>query len=275
MKAERVLITGTTAGLGRGLLERYVQRGAKVIAVNRRRVPELEACYLGVRFECLDVRSADAVGQLMNDLHASGELPNILILNAGINRIDNDESFQLSSYKEVIDTNLLGVLNFVEPLTLLPPSALPRHVIAISSMASYVGNPYGLGYHTSKRALTACFDVWSRMYADTDLIFQQVMLGPVRTRMYTMGERFPQWMLWLKEAFSASLDGTVTAVCQLAASRRRKLFYPRRSIVLYLGMWACQALIPNFFRGRNTLHGRARRTGVPKEARHAAVTERP
>jgi NAD(P)-dependent dehydrogenase (short-subunit alcohol dehydrogenase family) len=263
MTPDRVLITGTTAGLGRGLLERYVQRGANVISVNRRRVPELESRYPSVRFECLDVRSAEAVAKLIDDLKEAGELPDVLILNAGINRIDNDESFQLSSYKDVIDTNLFGVLNFVQPLTRLAPSATPRHVVAISSMASYVGNPYGLGYHTSKRALTACFDVWSRMYADTELIFQQVMLGPVRTPMYTMGEHFPSWMVWLKEAFSASLDGTVAAVCRLAAGRRRKLFYPQRSILLYLGMCACRSLIPNFFRGLKTLDGRARRT-VPR-----------
>ena len=274
MSADRVLITCTTAGLGRGLLERYVQGGANVISVNRRRVPELESSFPGVRFECMDVRSPEAVAKLIDDLQQSGEVPNIFILNAGINRIDNDESFRLSSYKEVLDTNLLGVLNFVQPLTQLPPSALQRHVIAISSMASYVGNPYGLGYHTSKRALTACFDAWSRMYADTDLVFQQVMLGPVRTRMYTMGERFPAWMVRLKDAFSAPLDGTVAAVCQLAVSRRRKLFYPRRSIALYLGMWACQSLIPDFFRGRKTLNGRARRTRGPSDARRAEMTER-
>jgi NAD(P)-dependent dehydrogenase (short-subunit alcohol dehydrogenase family) len=273
MKPERVLITGTTTGLGRALLERYARCGAKVIAVNRRRVPDLECQYPEVRFECVDVRSAEAVAELMNDLQESGELPNVLILNAGINRVDNDESFELANYKDVVDTNLFGVLNFVQPLTLLPASESPRHIVAISSMASFVGNPYGLGYSTSKRALTACFDVWSKMYADTDLIFQQLMLGPVRTAMYTMGARFPAWMVWLRNAFSASLDGTVAAVCQLAGSRRRKLFHPKRGILLYLGMWACRSLIPGFFRGRKTLAGNARRSGSPADA-HAATAAR-
>jgi NAD(P)-dependent dehydrogenase (short-subunit alcohol dehydrogenase family) len=266
MKPDRVLITGTTTGLGRALLESYVRRGATVIAVNRRHLPELQSQYPAVRFVCVDVRSAEAVSELMNGLHLAGELPNVLILNAGINRVDNDQSFQLTAYKDVVDTNLFGVVNFVQPLTLLPPSDSPRHVVAISSMASYVGNPYGLGYFTSKRALTACFDVWSRMYADTDLIFQQLMLGPVRTAMYTMGTRFPAWMVWLRNAFSASLDGTVAAVCRLAASRRRKLFYPRQAILLYLGMWACQSLIPGFFRGKQTLAGHARRGRSPAGA---------
>ena len=259
MKPQRVLITGTTAGIGRGLLERYVKLGAKVTAVSRRRLPELEAEYPGVRFECVDVRSRAEVAELLTDLARSGDLPNVLILNAGINRVDNDDVFQLDAYKDVIDTNLFGALNFIEPLTRLAPGPAELHVIAVSSMASYVGNPYALGYFTSKRALTACFDVWSRMYSDTDLIFQQVMLGPVRTAMYTMGERFPAWMVWLRDAFSASLDGATAAICQLATNRRPKLFYPRRVILLYFGMWVCRSLLPGVFRGRKTLSGSVRR----------------
>ena len=63
-----VLITGTTSGLGRGLLEHYVERAVKVISVNRRRVAELEGRYPSVRFECLDVRSAQEVEVLVHGL---------------------------------------------------------------------------------------------------------------------------------------------------------------------------------------------------------------
>ena len=83
-----VLITGTTSGLGRGLLEHYVARDVKVIAVNRRRVAELEGRYPSVRFECLDVRSGKDVESLVSGLAASGALPDLFILNAGINRAD-------------------------------------------------------------------------------------------------------------------------------------------------------------------------------------------
>ena len=172
-----VLITGTTSGVGRALLDHYARHGVQVIAVNRRRVAEIESQYPTVRFECVDVRSAEHVEKLVRDLAASDQLPEVFILNAGVNRADNDESFQLSLYREVIDTNLFGVLNFIEPPTRLPPAPVQRHVVAISSLAGYAGNPYGLGYHTSKQALTACFEVWSRMYAGTDLVFQQVRAG--------------------------------------------------------------------------------------------------
>lgn len=267
MKLNSVLITGTTSGVGRALLEHYAKSGARVVSVNRRRVPALESHYPWVRFECVDVRSAEQVDRLVANLAESRALPEVLILNAGINRLDNDASFQLSSYREVIDTNLYGVLNFIQPLTLLPPGQVPRHVIAISSMANYVGNPYGLGYHTSKRALTTCFDVWSRMYSGTDLIFQQVMLGPVRTAIYTMADEFPSWMVRIRNLFSASLDGTVRAVSRFALTRRTRLFYPWQAVPLYFGMWLCQSLVPGVFQGRKTLEGKVRRGGGSRHAR--------
>jgi 3-hydroxy acid dehydrogenase/malonic semialdehyde reductase len=256
-----VLVTGTTSGVGRALLEHYTKNGAKVIAVNRRRVAELEAQYPSVRFECVDVRCAEAVAELVRGLAASGQLPEVFILNAGINRVDNDEYFELSTCREVMETNLYGVLNFVAPLTQLPAGPGQRHVVAISSMVSYAGNPYGLGYHASKKALTTCFDVWSKMYAGTDLVFQKVMLGPVHTGIHTMADKFPGWMVWIKNRFSASVDGTARAIARFALTRKKTLIYPLGALPLFLAMRLGQRLIPGFFQGRKTLDGRARRAG--------------
>ncbi len=259
MKVERVLITGTTSGIGRALLEHYVGSGAKVVAVNRRRVPELEARHPSVRFECVNVRSTLEVARLVASLAEALELPEVFILNAGINRVDNDDTFELASYKEVLDTNLYGALNFVQPLTALPAGDGPRHLVAVSSMANYVGNPYGLGYTTSKKALTACFEVWSKMYTGTDLVFQQVMLGPVPTGIYTMAQRFPAWMGRIKDASSGTPEGAARAIARFARTGRRKLFYPRRAVPLYLGMWVGRSLVPGLLRGQKTLQGKARR----------------
>jgi NAD(P)-dependent dehydrogenase (short-subunit alcohol dehydrogenase family) len=271
MKIESVLVTGTTSGLGRALLDLYAKSGVKVISVNRRRVPELEALYPRVRFECVDVRSVEEVERLVLGLAQSAELPEVFILNAGINRVDNDELFDLSSYKSVIETNLYGVLNFIHPLMRLRGDRAARHLVAISSMANYVGNPYALGYTTSKQALTTCFEVWSRMYAETDLIFQRVMLGPVPTSIYTMHDRFPAWMVWVKSLCSAPLDAAARAVSRFALTRKKRLFYPWRALPLYLGMWLCQALVPGSFQGKKTLAGRARR--VPLLGHDAANDE--
>jgi NAD(P)-dependent dehydrogenase (short-subunit alcohol dehydrogenase family) len=254
-----VLITGTTSGLGRGLLEHYVQSDVKVIAVNRRRVAELEARHPSVRFECVDVRSAKDVEALVRGLTASGELPDVFILNAGINRLDNDEPFDLSAYRDVLETNLFGVLNFVAPLTELPALGVERHVVAISSVVTYAGNPYGLGYQTSKKALTTCFDVWSNMYTGTDLVFKQVILGPVETSIYTMEKKLPGWMVRIKSLSSASLDGTVRAISRFARTRKKKLVHPWRAAVVFAALRLARWFFPGFIQGRTTLAGRPRR----------------
>ena len=259
MNVKSVLITGTTSGVGRGLLQHYVEQRVKVISVNRRRDPELEARHPSVRFECVDIRSPDGVENLVRELAASGDLPDVFILNAGINRLDNDEAFDLPRYREVIDTNLYGVLNFVAPLTRVPGAGVERHIVAISSMVNYAGNPYGLGYSTSKKALTACFDVWAAMYAETDLVFKQVILGPVHTGIYTMNDRLPGWMVRTKNLASASLDDTVRAISRFAPSRKRKLIYPLRALPAFGAMWLGQRFVPGFLQGRKTLDGRPRR----------------
>lgn len=256
---QRVLVTGTTSGIGRALLAHYSERGAHVIAVNRRRVPHQEARFPHARFECVDVRSREGVARLIEDLRTTGKLPTVFVLNAGINRTDNDAAFVLDEYRTVIETNLYGVLHFVEPLTRLPVSRIPRHVVAISSLASFVGNPYGVGYHTSKRALSACFDVWSRMYAGTDLVFQQVLLGPVPTEIHTMAGQLPSWLVRIRDAFSASPEVAAEAIARFATTRNRRLFYPKEAIPLYAGAWLCRSLLPGFFSGRRMLDGSTRR----------------
>jgi NAD(P)-dependent dehydrogenase (short-subunit alcohol dehydrogenase family) len=254
-----VLITGTTSGIGRALLALYVESGAKVISVNRRRVPELEAAYPSARFEVVDVASAAEVEQLMRTLAASDAVPEILVLNAGINRPDNDEAFRRDVFQDVMGTNLYGVLNFVAPLTQLPRFAVPRRVVLVGSMVNYAGNPYALGYQVSKRAASACFEVWARMYADTDLMFQQVILGPVRTAMLTMDDRLPSWMGRARTLFSSSLDDVAGAIARFARGDRRTLIYPLPTYILFRLLAVAQRLVPGFIQGRKTLDGRARR----------------
>jgi hypothetical protein len=40
----------------------------------------------------------------------------------------------------------------------------------------------------------------------TDLVFKQVMLGPVRTAIFTMANHLPGWMTRVRDLFSASIE---------------------------------------------------------------------
>lgn len=252
-----MLVTGTTSGLGRGFLEYYAASGVKVTAVNRRRLSGLEALFPRVSFRHSDVRHQEPMRDLIRDLAEKGDLPDLFLLNAGINRVDNDTCFDIEVFNEVMDTNLRGVMNFVAPLTQLRLSKKVR-VVAISSMGGDLPNPYCLSYHVSKRALTASFDVFSEMYDGTNLCFKQVLLGPVPTAIYDTSDQFPKLMSQIKKAFSVSLPGAVRAIVQFSESERKTLILPWRAFFLFRVIRMTQRFIPGFYRGRKTLEGRRR-----------------
>ena len=253
-----VLITGTTSGIGQGLVQHYSALGVSVTAVNRRKDAELEARYPAVRFEHIDVQDTQAVKNLIVGLARADNMPDVLILNAGINRVDNDIEFDLAQFNEILAINLLGVMNFVAPITALRIWPKKIRITVVSSSTNYVANPYCLGYYISKKAVTQSFQVLFEMYKKTNLQFKWVVLGPVPTPIDSSSDKFPKIMVRVKQMFSASVHATVLSIAKFAASDRHRLIFPLRSFVLFQGMRLGQCILPGFFRGRKSLSGRQR-----------------
>jgi len=249
---EHVLITGTTSGIGRGLMDFYIKRGAKVTAVNRRRDPDLESRYPSVQFHMIDVQDTRGIEGLIEDLAAHKNIPSTFILNAGINKVDNDTSFSIEAFREALNINLFGALNFAAPLIARWRELATTRVIAISSTTNYAANPFCLGYFISKKALTQSFEVFSEMYRNTNLQFKWVVLGPVLTPIATSSQKFPKIMLKIKDLFSVSVEQTAQALYDFSKSDRPCLIYPFRARILFRCLWLAQQLIPGFYRGRKT-----------------------
>lgn len=250
MNYQHVLITGTTSGIGRGLMEYYAGQGMVVTAVNRNSDRELQRGFPAVRFECIDVVHAEGIKDLMNELIQSNQLPDLLILNAGINCVDNDPVFLLEEFRKVMDTNLLGVLNFVAPLTAMETWPRQTTVMTISSMTNYLGNPYCLGYYLSKLALTKSFEVLEAMYRKTNLKFKWVILGPVPTEITSSSDKFHPFASFVKNLFSVSRTRATQTITNFARSNKKQLIYPMRAFFLLQGLRVLQRLIPGFYQGQ-------------------------
>ena len=97
-----VLITGTTSGIGRGLLKFYREAGLRLITVNRREISD--ELHEGVNSFVLDISNEHDVGMLFNELSETSAMPDVFVLNAGINKIDNfKELVLLASKKKEIE----------------------------------------------------------------------------------------------------------------------------------------------------------------------------
>lgn len=176
--SRKVLITGTTSGLGKALMEKYLALGWDVTAVNRRITTDLEEQFPSVLFLQTDITDVKLVLELCYSLGQRNRKPDVLILNAGINRIDNNAQLEMDKFKDVFDTNLYGVLNFIRSAQKLEWEA---KIVGISSTSTIVPNHQNLGYYISKVSINKIFKLLTLV--DKKRIYKVVILGPTDTNL--------------------------------------------------------------------------------------------
>lgn len=241
----RVLITGTTSGLGRGFLDYYSHRGVEVISVNRRADTNLAGRYPNAQFEILDIADARAVTDLLQRLQTSGKSPDLFILSAGVNRPDNFSGLDYGTYREVMNTNLDGVMTFVGAISSLGLKG--RTIAGLSSTSNIVPNPAHIAYHVSKWAIKRCFGLLARN--DPHNTYKVIVLGPVRTNIMA---RYPQpegLQKRLFEMMAVNVPETVEACAGFFTDRRRVLNYPFRVYLFYQFVRTVLTLLPGVYRG--------------------------
>ena len=201
------LITGASSGIGEEMARQAVGRGHKVYGLARRteRLGAL-AKELGDGFapvEC-DVTDADKVKEVCYGLP---ELPDIVILNAGVWGFDNRERFDISVHKRIMETNYFGALSFVDVLFQRFSERGYGTFVAIASLAGYRGLPGTGAYSASKAALSVAVESMRLTYRKENIAFLTVHPGFIDTAM-TRHETHPMPFLWTApKAAGYILDG--------------------------------------------------------------------
>ncbi|MFD2261891.1 SDR family NAD(P)-dependent oxidoreductase [Lacibacterium aquatile] len=188
MNGPNVWITGAGSGIGLAVAERIATSTSRVIVSGRRLEPlaELAARHANVRALSLDVTDRDAVRQAVAEIG----LIDIAILCAGTHRPTPASNFDAQSVRNLIDTNLMGIVNCVEAL--LPPM-LERgtgQLVLVGSVAGYRGLPTAAGYCASKAAVIALAEALRLDLADTGVDVRLVSPGFVDTPL-TQENSFP------------------------------------------------------------------------------------
>ena len=152
----RVVISGTSSGLGLALARHYLERGAVVAAFARRgellqnlsaAFPDQVHCY------ALDVRDAVAVQNAANDFIARAGLPDVVIANAGVSVGTLTEYAEdLDAFQQVMDINVLGMVKTFQPFVAAMLAAKRGTLVGIASVAGFRGLPGAGAYSASKAA---------------------------------------------------------------------------------------------------------------------------
>lgn len=154
-----VFITGTSTGIGLATALAFARAGHRVAATMRNpgRAPELaEAASrekLPITVLAMDVDSdasvRDGVGRIAEEL---GQI-DVLVNNAGIERMGSVEELPLAEFRAVMETNYFGVIRCVQAV--LPAMRQRRSgcIINVASIAGHVATSPMAAYTASKYAL--------------------------------------------------------------------------------------------------------------------------
>jgi NAD(P)-dependent dehydrogenase (short-subunit alcohol dehydrogenase family) len=162
IKGKVALITGGTKGIGYGIAEALMQKGAHVAITGRQKdsaqkaakdlmeVVKSEARAIGIE---ADVRNFASQENAMRAAMAEFGKIDVVVANAGIGHFGSIESLTTAQWQETIDTNLTGAF-YTLKATLDSLKESKGYYISISSLAGTNFFAGGSAYNASKFGLT-------------------------------------------------------------------------------------------------------------------------
>jgi NAD(P)-dependent dehydrogenase (short-subunit alcohol dehydrogenase family) len=153
------IVTGASAGIGRGIAEAYAAEGAKVVLAARKR-EGLETVAAAIRQSGgtalvmpADVTvEGDVVALFTKTMEEFGRV-DILVNNAGIATRAPTEELTLADWRRVIDVNLTGAFLCSREALRVMQRQHGGRIINIGSISARVPRPHSAPYTSSKFAL--------------------------------------------------------------------------------------------------------------------------
>jgi 3-oxoacyl-[acyl-carrier protein] reductase len=160
LEGKVALVTGAAKGLGEAITRKFVEQGAKVIAVD---MTPLTYTLDNVEGYALNVTDREAVAAFAEQV--KDQKIDILVNNAGITRDALLQKMTDEMWDLVIDVNLNGVYNLTKhigPQMMVNGSG---SIINIASVVGEFGNVGQSNYAATKSALYGLTKTWAKEFA--------------------------------------------------------------------------------------------------------------
>lgn len=188
---KKVVITGTSRGIGFVLAQEFANAGYEVLALSRNSKPLMDLHHPNIKPLTFDLAQEDSLKQVSNFIKEYWQSKvDIVIHNAGA--LINKPFTELTKedFQWVYDVNVFGVAQLTQ--TLLPFMSLGSHVVIISSMGGIQGSmkfPGLAAYSSAKGAVITLAEVLAEEYKELGIAFNVLAIGAVQTEM--LEEAFP------------------------------------------------------------------------------------
>jgi len=150
-KNKNIIITGGSRGIGKTLVEKFIELGANVITINRTKTFDLKTNKI-IEINA-DINDNKTIKHSLNKLFDSGLKVDILINNAGILIPGKIMDTSLNIWRETVETNILASIELSK--------LVARHMIDNHSegniifAGSYAANlpSYSAGVYAASKAM--------------------------------------------------------------------------------------------------------------------------
>lgn len=177
------VVTGASQGIGRAIVERFVEEGAAVIGLDLKKLPyELKGM---VAYE-VDVRDREGLKACVGDVMDKYGKIDILINNAGVTKDSLTEKMSEEAWDFVLDVNLKGVYNITQLIAPIMQEQGQGAIVNLSSIAGVYGNMGQANYSASKAGVIGLTKTWAKEFArkGAQVRVNAISPGTVNTEMF-------------------------------------------------------------------------------------------
>jgi NAD(P)-dependent dehydrogenase (short-subunit alcohol dehydrogenase family) len=180
---KKIIVTGTSRGIGNELALQFAAAGNQVLALSRTVASNLTGISNITTFS-IDLSCENEMIGISEFLANNWITVDCIIHNAGVLVNKPFAETTQGDFETVYKTNVFGVANLTR--TALPFLKKGSHVVAISSMGGVQGSSKFAGlsaYSSSKGALITLIELLAEEYKDQGIAFNVLALGAVNTEM--------------------------------------------------------------------------------------------
>ncbi len=180
-----VLITGCSSGIGLAAAVKFARQGCDVVATMRdldRSAPlhvALHDAGASADIRVLDVADDDSVANGVAAIISDHDGIDVVISNAGIGIDGTTEELSIADFRASFETNVLGVVRLLHAAMPGWRSKGSGRLIAVSSVAGAIGQPFNDAYCMSKFGLEGLLESFAPVAAQFGVHVSVIEPGPV------------------------------------------------------------------------------------------------
>lgn len=187
----RVLVTGSSRGIGRAIAIQLARDGYQPILHGRAPTPALAEAEADIRSFgveahslCFDIADRAACSAALEADVAANGAPYGVVLNAGIARDGAFPALSDQDWDSVLGANLDGFYNVLKPLTMpMIRRRKPGRIVTLASVSGLAGNRGQVNYSAAKAGIIGASKALAIELASRGITVNCVAPGLIRTEM--------------------------------------------------------------------------------------------